>query len=189
MPKVTLVFLGVLVFCSQPSFSQSGPQYDLFTVHGDEMFWRYTYGIKGGADSLRREIVQMLRSKYYTTNIVKNDAGYNGEIQHYQVNPKKYGRKFINTQRIYWEGEFSGKFTIEVDDDHYRVTVYALYAEKLVRPASIHTQQQIPYGRYINLVVRKDRKGFKKRELGNVTLMSVSLKENFDFRTVSYIKD
>lgn len=83
---------------------------------------------------------------------------------------------------MYWYGEWTGKFVVEVFDDHYKVTVYALYAEKFQTAANNNRGQRVTTGRYIEAVTRKDRLTFKKAEYANLHLMSLSLIDAFDIR-------
>lgn len=157
-------------------------QYDLFEVEGPDLYWRNTYAYDGPADSLRRVVVSMLKSKMFTQNVIRNEVGYNGELRHYQVDCKKYGRTYGNTPRIYWDGEWSGKFVIEVRDNQYRVSIYALYFENTARSSS-HYRTELPRkGFYIKEVLKKNKSGFKKTALPDMALMSLSLKDQFDIR-------
>ncbi len=109
-------------------------KFDLFEIENNELIWRYTYDHQGSKDSLRSEVVSMIKSKIFTRNVERTEignsgVGYYGEIQHYKVDCKRYGRKYQNTPLIYWSGEWSGKFAVEVRDNGYRVTIYGLYFE------------------------------------------------------------
>src|SRR5205085_10923017 len=75
-------------------------QYDLFEIRDNDLYWHNTYQYSGNADSLRREVVQMLKSKFYTFNVIRNEAGYNGELRHYKIDCRKYGRKFFSTPHM-----------------------------------------------------------------------------------------
>jgi hypothetical protein len=167
------------MFGAVKSFAQ---KYELFRVEQNDIYWSCTYSFSGSADSLRREVVQMLRSKFYTFNVVRNETGYYGEIKHYKVDCRRFGRSYYNTPRMYWDGEWTGKFIVEVLDNNYRVTVYALYAEKFQPAADNNRGQRITTGRYIEAVTRKDGMTFKKTEYANLDLMSLSLKAEFDIR-------
>jgi hypothetical protein len=155
-------------------------QFDLFEIRDNDLYWHNTYNYSGNADSLRREVVQMLKSKFFTFNVVRTETGYNGELRHYTIDCKRYGRRYATTPGIYWEGEWTGKFIVEVAESGYRVTVYALYAEKLQKAPSYHRMAQMTGGRFIDQVTRDDRSNFRKTELGNVTLVSASLRDAFD---------
>ena len=124
----------------------------------------------------------MLKSKFYTFNVVRTETGYNGELRHYKINCKRYGRKFATTPGIYWEGEWTGKFIVEVADDAYQVTVYALYSEKMEKAQSYYRLDRIVRGRFIDKVTKNEGSSFRKSELSNVALMSASLKDEFDIR-------
>lgn len=156
-------------------------QYDLFEITEGDIYWRNTYEYNGDRDSLRREVVQMLKSKFFTFNVVRNETGYNGELSHYLVDCRRYGRKYSNTPRIYWNGEWTGKFIVDVYDNSYRVTIYALYAEKIERTGYYKTETT-RRGRYIDIVTRKDKSGFLKRELHNMALLSMSFRDQFDIK-------
>lgn len=160
--------------------AQDDPRYNFFSIKDDDMYWSYTYRYAGNSDSLRSEIVRMLKSKYYTYNVFKTGSGYNGEIKHYRVNCRKYGRTFLNTPRIFWSGEWSGKFVIEVLDSMYRLTVYALYVEQIEKNPGNYRMERLVKGRYFEMVTRRDRQSFKKNELSNLQLMSLSLRDQFD---------
>src|SRR6186713_3007633 len=123
--RFRLLVIVALLCASWPCYAQ---QNGLFQIRDNELYWQNIYQYSGNADSLRREVVQMLKSKFYTFNIVRNEAGYNGELRHYKIDCRKYGRKFFSTPHMYWNGEWTGKFVVEVFDHHYRVTIYALYA-------------------------------------------------------------
>jgi hypothetical protein len=169
------------------STAASAQQFDLFEIRTNELYWHNTYKYSGSADSLRREVVQMLKSKHFTFNVIRNEAGYNGEIRHYKVDCKRYGRRYFSTPRMYWHGEWTGKFVVEVFDHHYRVTVYGLYAEKFER-ADNHRSERITQGRYLDVVAKKDYSDFKTSEHHNMALMSLGLKDEFDIKnTVSPI--
>jgi len=61
---VFTLFLSILaisrVYC-QPTV-----KFDAFEIVGEDLYWRNTYNYNGHADSLRREVVQMLKSKFFT---------------------------------------------------------------------------------------------------------------------------
>jgi len=170
-----------LLFSTWLCANVQGQQYELFEITGGDVYWRNTYEYSGNQDSLRREVVQMLKSKFFTFNVIRNQTGYNGELEHYVVDCKRYGRRYSNTPRIYWDGEWTGKFIVDVFENSYRVTVYALYAEK-VEQTGYYKTQTTKRGRYIDIVTRKDKSGFLKGELHNMTLLSMSLKDQFDIR-------
>jgi hypothetical protein len=184
LASLRMLLLTLVFVASAPAFSQ---QFDLFEIRDGELYWHNTYKYTGSADSLRREVVQMLKSKHFTFNVIRNEAGYNGELRHYKVDARKYGRKFFSTPRMYWEGEWTGKFVVEIFDHHYRVTVYGLYAEKFERSDNRRTER-VTQGRYLDIVAKKDQSDFRRSEHHNLALMSLSLKDNFDIRnTVSPI--
>lgn len=169
--------LSLLFICT---FSTDAQKFESFTIENNELVWRYTYGYLGPADSLRREVVSMLKSKIFTQHVVRNQLGYNGEIRHYHVDCDRYGRKYNNTPLIYWSGEWSGKFVIEIADNGYRVTVYGLYFEN--KPIQIsRTQSSTPRkGYYKNEIWKKGTPHFKKNKLEDIKLMSISLRDDFD---------
>lgn len=162
--------------------AQEESQFELFRIEQNDLYWTNVYKYPGTSDSLRREVVQMLKSKFFTFNVIRNETGYNGEIKHYKIECKRYGRSYYNTPRMYWFGEWTGKFIVEVLDDHYRVTVYALYAEKFQPAANNNRATRITTGRYIEAVTKKDRMTFKKSEFANLHLMSLSLTDAFDIK-------
>ena len=172
--------LLVMVMAAIQAFAQPEPRYELFRVEENDIYWTNTFAFSGSADSLRREVVQMLKSKFFTFNVIRNETGYNGELKHYKVECKRFGRNYYNTPRMYWYGEWTGKFVVEVQDNNYRVTVYALYAEKYQPAGNNNRGQRITTGRYIEAVTKKDRMTFKKSEYANLHLMSISLTDAFD---------
>jgi hypothetical protein len=164
------------------SLLAQGQNYNLFEVENGELFWRNTYEYQGNEDSLRRVVVSMLKSKMYTQNVIRNELGYNGELRHYQVNAKKYHRTFSNTPLIYWSGEWSGKFVVEVRDNRYRVSIYALYFENSAQPSSHYRNQNTRKGFYIKEVLKKNKPEFKHSALADMALMSLALKDEFDIK-------
>jgi hypothetical protein len=172
----------MFIMAAIAGYSQNEPRYELFRIEQNDLYWTYTYDFPGEADSLRREVVQMLKSKFFTFNVIRNEVGYNGELKHYKVDAKRFGRTYYNTPRMYWYGEWTGKFIVEVTDNHYRVTVYALYAEKFQPAGANNRGQRITTGRYIEAVTKKDRMTFKKSEFANLDLISLSFKDAFDIR-------
>lgn len=179
------ILLLLIGLAASPAWAQdyeNESRYEAFRIEGGDLYWSYTYKFNGSSDSLRREVVQMLKSKFFTFNVIRNETGYNGEIKHYKIDCRHYGRHYYNTPRMYWYGEWTGKFVVEVFDDHYKVTVYALYAEKFQTAANNNRGQRVTTGRYIEAVTRKDRLTFKKAEYVNLHLMSLSLIDAFDIR-------
>jgi hypothetical protein len=179
-----IILLTILISVGTIADAQtdSPSRYELFRIEQNDVYWSNTYNYKGNADSLRREVVQMLKSKFFTFNVIRNESGYNGELKHYKVECKRYGRTYYNTPRMYWYGEWTGKFVVEVLDHTYRVTVYAMYAEKFQPSGSNRGGQRITTGRYIEAVTKKDRMTFKKHESANLDLLSISLKDAFDIK-------
>jgi hypothetical protein len=156
--------------------------FDHFEIKNDDVLWQYLYKYPGSIDSLRPVIVHMLRSKYFTSNVIRNEIGYTGEIHHYEVDCKKYERSFSNTPLMYWSGEWSGKFILRIAPGGYQVTVYALYYEKPVKERGYFQTEKLIRGRYLNAVTDRKRKAFRQGELKNLELMSISLFDSFDIR-------
>lgn len=181
-----LRFLGLCILVLQlivaAPILATGQKYAHFEIENNDLFWRYTYDYAGSKDSLRREIVQMLKSKFFTFNVTRNEAGYTGEIRYYRVDCKRYGRTYLNTPRMYWEGEWTGKFVVEVLDNHYMVTIYALYFEKMEQAVGYHRTEKTMKGRYIDAVTKKNKALFRKNEFSNLSLMSLGLKDDFDIK-------
>jgi len=160
--------------------SASAQKYDLFEIEHGELVWRYTYTYAGPQDSLRREVVSMLKSKIFTQHVVRNELGYVGELRHYQVDCKRYGRKYNNTPLIYWSGEWSGKFVIEVADNSYRITIYGLYFENKPQQVSRYQTSNPRKGFYINEIWKKGHPHFNKNKREDMVLLSTSLRDAFD---------
>lgn len=173
-----LIFVLLLGY-SNVAGAQIVGKYDQFEIIDDDMVWTNTYSQPGSRDSVRAAVVQMIKSKFFTFNVIRNETGYNGEIKHYTINCKKYGRSYINTPKMYWEGEWSGKFKVEVTDNYYKVTVYALYYESTRPSGGYYKTQETVKGRFITAVTKKNKLVFRKRELANISLMSISLKDEF----------
>jgi hypothetical protein len=160
-------------------------KFDLFEIKNDELVWQYTYEYPGTQDSLRREVVSMLKSKVFTQHVVRNELGYNGELRHYKVDCGRYHRKYNNTPLIYWSGEWSGKFVIEITDHHYRVTIYALYFENKPQQVSRFQTTAGRKGYYTEEVWKKGSPHFRRNKLEDMTFMSVSLRDAFDITQYS----
>jgi len=164
------------------------PRYAQFEIQGKEVVWKNSYPIVGSADSVRHLVVQMLKSKFFTFNVIRNEVGYNGELRHYKVDCRKYGRTYFNTPRMYYEGEWTGKFTVEVFQGSYRVTVYALYYERMEKTTGYYRTERPVKGRYFDAVTTKDNSSFRKGELANLTLMGTSLQDDFDVKNTTTIR-
>jgi hypothetical protein len=181
--KKTFLFLPYLFFLlsALESNAQSGlTSYDRFEIRSGDLVWENTYRYAISPDSMRHAVVQMLKSKSYTHNVIRNEIGYNGEIHHYQVDCEKYGRKYSNTPRMYWDGEWMAKFVIQTAEGAYRVTVYAFYYEKTEREPGYYTIEKPVKGKYLDAVTVKNKSSFRKSELRNLSLMNLSLLDEFD---------
>jgi hypothetical protein len=173
-----LILFSIFFLCS--IFAQA-QKFELFEIKNGELVWQHTYDYPGPQDSLRREVVSMLKSKIFTQHVVRNEMGYNGELRHYHVDCRRYGRKYNNTPLIYWSGEWSGKFVIEVADNGYRVTIYGLYFENKPQQISRHQTNNPRKGYYVNEIWKKgDHPHFIKSKLDDIKLMSISLRDDFD---------
>lgn len=179
-----ILILSVILF----AHGARAQKYDHFEIENNDLVWRYTFDYQGSQDSLRREVAQMLKSKFFTFNVTRNEVGYTGEIKHYKINCKQYGRTYYNTPRMYWEGEWTGKFKVEVVDNHYLVTIYALYFEKMEKSEGYHRIEKPVKGRYIDAVTKKHQTTFRKSELSNMVMMSVGLKDDFDIKNTRLFK-
>lgn len=174
-------------FCAVEAKGQELTQFDKFELKGGELVWQHIYRCAGAQDSIRGAAVQMLKSKFYTFNVIRNEAGYNGELKHYKVDCKKYGRSYFNTPRIYCDGEWTGKFILEIKDHAYRVTVYALYYESTRMNADYLRTEKVVKGRYIDAVTKRNGTVFQKKELRHMSLMSFSLTEEFGLGSTVYV--
>jgi hypothetical protein len=187
-PRTGLLFW---LFLMQPvlSHSQELSQYDRFQLYGGELYWQYNYQCQGGADSIRQAVEQMLTSRSFTFNVVRNKHEYSGTLNHYRVNPKRYGRTYLNTPKMYWDGEWSGKFVVEIGDGYYSVTVYGLQHKTKTQSVGHYKPEKIRTGQYVDDVTVHKRQGLLKSEFINLSLMSLSLKDNFDMNAVSLQDD
>lgn len=183
-PRTGLLFW---LFLMQPvlSHSQELSQYDRFQLYGGELYWQYNYQCQGGADSIRQAVEQMLTSRSFTFNVVRNKHEYSGTLNHYRVNPKRYGRTYLNTPKMYWDGEWSGKFVVEIGDGYYSVTVYDLQHKTKTQSVGHYKPEKIRTGQYVDDVTIHNRQGLLKSEFINLSLMSLSLKDNFDINTMT----
>jgi hypothetical protein len=59
------------------------------------------------------------------------------------------------------------------------VTVYALYYESTRPSTGYYKTQETVKGRFITAVTKKNKLVFRKRELANISLMSIGLKDEF----------
>ena len=176
-----------LLFCFATARGQELAKFDQFELKEGELVWQMIYPSLGNQDSIRATVVQMLKSKFYTFNVIRNELGYNGELKHYRVDCKKYNRTYFNTPRIYCDGEWSGKFILEIKDHAYRVTVYALYYESVRMNADYLRTERVIKGRYLDAVTKRNGTVFQKKELRNLSLMSFSLKEEFSVGSTVYV--
>ncbi len=174
-----VIGIGLAVTVSFFANAQALKKYNLFQLEENDVVWQNTYAFAGASEDLRPLVVQMLKSKFFTFNVVRNEGGYVGEIQHYKVDCKRYGRSYLNTPRMYWDGEWTGKFIVRVFPDRYEVVIYALYAEKIEQNVGYYKGEKTVSGRYVDIVAKKGKE-FRKGEYGNMDLLSLSLKDSFD---------
>ncbi|MBS1979654.1 MAG: hypothetical protein JST74_00665 [Bacteroidetes bacterium] len=189
MSTSRVLFVGLFWLLAFGTHAQALTQYDKFEIKEGELVWQNTYECSGRADSIRAAIVQMLKSKYYTFNVIRNELGYNGELKHYRVNCKKYGKSYFNTPRIYCDGDWTGKFILEIKDHAYRVVVYALYFESVRMGTDyLRTEREVK-GRYVEVVTTKSGSEFRKKELQHLSLMSLSLRDEFNLASTVYVNE
>ena len=181
------LFLIIGFIHHNEAYAQNITRYDLFQLKDSELYWQNAYGYSGPQEDLRPLVVQMLKSRFFTFNVVRNESGYTGEIRHYQIDCKAYGRTYLNTPRMYWDGEWTGKFKLEVLENQYNVTIYALYYEKMEHSVDYYRTEKLVKGRFVDAVARKNKKSLRKNEFSNLALMSLSLKDNFDIQKATVI--
>lgn len=179
-PRSTLLVWLVLL-CSIQGHAQEISQYDRFQLQESELYWQNNYVYTGDTDSLRGAVEKMLKLRDFTFSVIRNKEGYAGKINHYKVNPKRYGRTYTNTPKMYWDGEWSGKFSVEVGEGHYLVTVYDIQFKSETQSVGHYKPEKVRTGLYINEVAT-NKKSFLKNEFTNLSLMSLSLKDNFDLK-------
>jgi hypothetical protein len=192
-----MVYMRMALLCFVLMYSIIGhaqqiSEYDRFQIKDGELSWQYNYEYTGGYDSLHQAVEQMLKSRDFTFGVIRGKEGhkgYNGKINHYKVNPKRYGRTYLNTPKMYWEGEWSGKFFVEVEDGHYMVTVYALQYKSETQSVGHYSPEKERTGYYIGSVTTANRQSFLQSEFLNLSLMSLSLKDNFDLTITSNLKE
>lgn len=153
-----------------------------FHLEQQELIWQHIYTYDGEADSLEYLITQFLRGKYYTHHIIKSEAGFTGEIHHLKLDCKRLGRTYLNTPRMYWSGEWTGKFNVEIKGSRYRVSVFHLHFVNKPEPQNHKTSRYPLKGLYIDIVTKKNRTAFKVNERLNIALMSVALHDEFNIR-------
>jgi predicted membrane-bound dolichyl-phosphate-mannose-protein mannosyltransferase len=178
----------LILFTTAAATPALAQKYDHFEVENNDLVWRYTFDYMGSTDSIRKEVAQMLKSKFFTFNVTRNEVGYMGEIKHYKLNCKQYGRTYYNTPRMYWDGEWTGKFRVEVLDNHYTITIYALYYEKMKQSTDYYRTERPVKGRYIDAVMKKHKTEFKNNERANMVMMSVGLRNDFDLKNTVLIR-
>lgn len=176
--RITL-FLSLMLIYSIQSSAQEISQYDRFQLQEGELYWQYKYEYPGNADSVHQAVEKMLKSRDFTFSVIRSKEGFSGKINHYKVNPKRYGRTYTNTPKMYWDGEWSGEFVVEVGPGHYLVTVYVLQFKSETQSVGHYKPEKVRTGYYINEVTT-NKQSFLKSEFINLSLMSLSLKDNFD---------
>jgi hypothetical protein len=177
----TTFLLALILMCSMDGRGQEISQYDRFQLLEGELYWQHNYEYQGNADSVRQAVEKMLKSRDFTFSVIRNTEGIGGKINHYKVNPKKYGRTYTNTPKMYWDGEWSGKFVVEVGQGHYLVTVYDLEFKSETQSVGHYKPEKVRTGRYIDAVTT-NKQSFLKSEFINLSLISLSLKDNFDLK-------
>lgn len=177
VPVILFVSLCSTIICP----GQNGPTtYDAFQLQNGELYWKNKYEFKGTAEELQRALSEFLRTKSFTSNVIRNENGFYGELRNFKVDCKRYGRRYFNTPHIYWDGYWSGKFKLEAVPNGYQVVVYWLFVEQNSTPAPHARKSQVTKGPYVDFVTDKDKSSLKKSELHNLLLMSLNLKDEFD---------
>src|SRR5689334_7776896 len=169
--RVSLFSLFVLLLFMD-GHAQEISQYDRFQLQEKELYWQHNYVSQGKTDSVRQAVEKMLKSRDFTFSVIRSKNGFSGKINHFKVNPKRYGRTYSNTPKMYWDGEWSGKFTIEVGDGHYLVTVYDLQFKSKTQSVGHYSPEQVREGNYIDAVTT-NRQSFLKSEFMNLSLISL----------------
>jgi hypothetical protein len=173
--------LFFLILLAQTGMTQPIEKYDLWQLEEGELFWSFTYTLTGKADSILQITERMIRASPFAYSIVRSGKGFYGELRNYTVDCKRYSRNQTNTPSIYWNGTWTGKFTIDVDENQYRVIVYALHYEKPEPTEWYHKKARTTKGSYVKWVTNRKNQ-LKKQEFSNLALMSMSLKDSFDLR-------
>ena len=184
MDYVRAAFVFFLVVIPLLCYSQDISQYDRFQLQEGELYWQNNFEYPGKVDSIRKAVEHMLQSRSFTFDVKRNKEGYSGKLKHYHVNPKQYGRTYINTPKVYWEGEWTGKFFIEIHEGYYSVVVYELEYKSETQAVGHYKPEKIRAGPYVDAVTNNKKQNFLKNEFPNLSLMSVSLKDNFDLKYV-----
>lgn len=174
-----------LILQTALSHSQELSRYDRFQLYGGELYWQHDYECLGKADSIQQAVEHMLISRSYTFDVVRNKREYSGKLNHYRVNPKRYGRNYFNTPKMYWDGEWSGKFVVDVRDGYYSVTVYDLEHQTETQSVGHYKPDKVRTGLYVDDVTIHNRQQLDKSEYSNLSLMSLSLKDNFDLNVMT----
>ena len=78
---------------------------------------------------------------------------------------------------------------VEVGDGHYFVTVYALQYKSETQSVGHYKPEKIRTGPYIDAVTTNKKLSFLKSEFLNLSLMSLSLKDNFDLKNTVTLQD
>ena len=180
--RIALLFYFVVV--PLLSYSQDIQQYDRFQLQEGELYWQNNFECPGKVDSIRLAVERMLQSRSFTFDVKRAKDGYRGKLSHYHVNPKQYGRTYSNTPKMYWDGEWSGNFFIEIHEGYYSVVVYDLQFKTETQAVGHYKPEKIREGSYVDAVTNNNKQNFLKSEFLNLTLMSVSLKDNFDIQYV-----
>lgn len=171
-----LIFLLVLAV---NSYGQTIARFETFEARNKDLYWQMAFDCGGKRDSVRAAVVQMLKSKFFTFNVIRNEVGYNGELKHYRIDCKRYGRSYLNTPRMFWDGEWIGKFVVEVFDGRYTVKVYAMYYESVAPSTDYYKTEKPVKGRLFDAVMRKDGVTFKKNQQAHLALLGQSLRDSF----------
>jgi hypothetical protein len=175
----TTFLLALILVYSMDGRAQEISQYDRFQLQDGELYWQHNYEYKGSADSVRQAVEKMLKSRDFTYSVIRNTEGIGGKINHYKVNPKRYGRTYTNTPKMYWDGEWNGQFVVEIGEGHYLVTIYDLGFKSETQSVGHYKPEKIRTGKYIEAVTT-NKQSFLKSEFINLSLISLSLKDNFD---------
>jgi hypothetical protein len=152
-------------------------------LYEGDVYWQNDYPNTGTFDSLRKALEGILKEKYFTNNVIRKGLAYEGDIKNFHIDCRKYGRKYADTPRVYWDGYWNGRFHIRLDTHTYHVTVYALHYEWKGSEPSNPRYKGKRKGRYVDLVSRQNRSRFRPSQVHDMMLLSLALKEVFDLKS------
>lgn len=174
--------LFILTFISSSVYSQPVPTYSSFAIDHKEVVWVQIYHQNESAESLSAQVLDFLKRKAWVKNLEYDGPELVADIQHFRVDYKRYGGKYMNTSSLIRSARWTGKLRVSFKDGKYRVVVYGLQydaRQPTMNTGKVSNAAHMIHGSWSDWVLNNYRSAFKKKRHKNMDLMHFNLKDGF----------